>query len=118
MEDFPVEEERFIFSYPVWVCMCGGTPPAVMHTPVEGCGDGLLVFTDRAAAEEFLVTCDSGPGVRIAEVRTQAKFADMLSILASEGYTHVVFDDRGRGAGLKRCVVIKELLDQIKKNPV
>ena len=89
-----------------------------MRTPTEGGGDGFFAFTDKAAAEEYLAAHGREPGVVIAAVPTPAKFADMLTILASVGCTHVVFDDRGRGAGWKRSVVIEEFLDEIKRNPV
>jgi hypothetical protein len=89
-----------------------------MRAPVAGGGDGLLAFTDRAAAEEFLAASGRAPGVGVAAVPTKAKFAEMLTILASTGYTHVVFDDGGRGAGWKRSFVIEELLREVRTDAV
>ena len=117
MEDFPVQEGIFIFSYPIWVCVQPGPPVAFMTTQIEGAGEGFFVFTDKPAAEDYLVASGSGAQLKIAMVPNQAKFADMLEILASQGITHLVFDDRAAGTGYKRAIVLTEMLDEIRSNP-
>jgi hypothetical protein len=87
--------------------------------PLKGIsGYGIHVFTDEAAVDEYLAVNPQPPGVIKHPAKNRATFAGKLAILAEQNtFTHLILDDRGGGAGPKRCVAIKDLVEHFKANP-
>jgi len=96
------------------------TPPvSFVSRPLEGLsGYGIHVFTDEPAADDYLAANPQPPRVIKHSARNRATFAGKLAILAEQNkFTHLIVDDRGGGAGPKRCIAIKDLVEYFKADP-
>jgi hypothetical protein len=113
MEEFPVSEDTFVFSYPVFFLLDPKPPVSFVSSPLIGePGIGIHVFTDEPAADEYLAANPQPPGVIKHEARNRATFAAKVEILAEQDkFTHLIIDARGPGARPRRCISIKDLLE-------
>ena len=118
MDDFPTGENTFVFTYPVFFLVDPTPPVSWVSRPLEGLsGYGIHVFTDEPAADDYLAANPQPPGVVKHPAQNQATFAGKLAILAEQKkFTHLIVDDLGGGAGPKRCIAIKDLVQYFKAN--
>src|SRR5712691_3223833 len=96
---------RAVSSSPTPCSLLDPTPPvSFVSSPLEGLiGYGIHVFTDEAAADEYLVANPQPPSVTKHAAQNRATFAGKLGIFAEQNkFTHLIVDDRGGGAGPKR----------------
>jgi hypothetical protein len=96
------------------------TPPVTfVSRPLIGLGGhGIHVFTDEPAADDFLAANPQPPGVVKHAAQNRATFAGKLAILAEQNkFTHLIVNDPGGGAGPKRCIAIKDLVECLKAKP-
>ena len=118
MDDFPIDPSAFVFTYPVFFLLNPSPPVAFVSRDLIGHGGyGILVFTDEAAADQYLAKNPQPPGVIKHPAQNEATFAGKLAILAEQNkFTHLILDDRGgEGPAPKRCIAIKALVEHFKK---
>jgi hypothetical protein len=118
MGDLPLDEGSFIFTYPVFFLLEPTPPVFFVSRRLEGLGGyGIHVFTDEPAAADYLAANPQPPGVTKHAAQNRAAFAGKLAILAEQNkFTHLIVDDRGGGAGPRRCIAIKDLVEYFKAN--
>ena len=118
MNDSPIEPNAFVFTYPVFFLLDPKPPVAFVSRDLIGHpGYGILVFTDEAAADEYLAKNPQPLGVIKHPAQNEATFAGKLAILAEQNkFTHLILDDRGGdGPAPKRCIAIKDLVEHFEK---
>lgn len=116
MDDFLVEPDQFIFTYPVFFLVAPKPSLSFVSRDLVGhFGYGIQMFTDEPAADDFLAKNPQPPGVIKHPAQNQNTLIGKLEILTSQDkFTHIIVDDFGDGPGLKRCFAIKELVEYLK----
>src|SRR5947209_16258636 len=117
MDEFPVDKDNFVFTYPVFFLLDPATPVSFVSSPFIGePGIGIHVFTDEPAADEYLAANPQPPGVIKHPAQNRATFAGKVEILAEQDkFTHLIIDARGPGVRPRRCVAIKDLVEYFER---
>jgi hypothetical protein len=114
VDDSMIDPTAFVFTYPVFFLLDPKPPVSFVSRDLIGHpGYGILVFTDEAAADEYLANNPQPPGVIKHPAQNEPTFAGKLAILAEQDkFTHLILDDRGgSGPTPKRCIAIKRLVE-------
>jgi hypothetical protein len=118
MRDAPIDPNAFVFTYPVFFLLDRKPPVAFVSRDLIGHpGYGILVFTDEAAADEYLALNPQPPWVVKHSALNEPTFAGKLAVLAEQDkFTHLILDDGGGdGSAPKRCIAIKDLVEHFKR---
>jgi hypothetical protein len=107
--DLAFDPATFTFAYPVWICVRRGGSEVIGGT-LEGGRKFVSVFTDEDLLLRFIAAQGLSTDAEVADIPDEGSFAGLLHQLQTDGYTHVVFDDRGAGGEMRHSLLIPKLL--------
>jgi hypothetical protein len=119
MDDFTVDPDQFVFTYPVFFLLDPKPPVSFVSRDLVGhSGYGIQLFTDEPAVDDYLARNPQPPGVIKHPAQNRRMLIGKLEILTEQNkFTHVIMDDLGNGPGPKRCFAIRDLVEYLKANP-
>lgn len=107
----------FVLTYPVFFLLNPTPPVSFVTSPLlDGPGNhGIYVFTDEAAADEYLENNDVPVGVIKHAAENRQTFIGKLKILLEQDdMTHLIVDERGgEQPKYMRCIPIKEIVNAL-----
>ena len=111
------DEDIFVFCYPVYFLLDPRPPVSFVSRPLlDGTeGFGIYVFTDEAAADQYLMEHALPPTVVKHAALNEPTFVGKLKILLEQKeFTHLIVDDRG-GNRVKpmRCIPINDIVKNL-----
>jgi hypothetical protein len=111
------DENIFVFCYPVYFLLDPSPPVSFVSRPLLDGTErfGIHVFTDEAAADQYLMENDLPPKViKHAAVNKPTFVGKLRILLEQQEFTHVIVDDRG-GNRVKpmRCISIKDIVENL-----
>ncbi|MBX3422784.1 MAG: hypothetical protein KF752_14620 [Pirellulaceae bacterium] len=111
------DEDTFVFCYPVYFLLDPSPPVSFVSRPLlDGTGRfGIHVFTDEAAADQYLMEHALPPTVVKHAAANEPTFVGKLKILLEQKeFTHLIVDDRGgHRAKPMRCIPIKDIVKNL-----
>ena len=111
------DEEIFVFCYPVYFLLDPSPPVSFVSRPLLDGTErfGIHVFTDEAAADQYLNENNLPKNVIKHAAVNEPTFVGKLKILLEQSeFTHVIVDDRG-GNRVKpmRCIPIRDIVENM-----
>ncbi len=92
----------FLFRYPVWM-LNHPTLKAkgIINTPGPNGERAFLLFTDEDLAARFRASDPRLAGYTLVPISTRDTLAEVLRVLETGGFSHIIFDHPGSGVGLR-----------------
>jgi uncharacterized protein (DUF433 family) len=110
--DDPFDPAKFVFQYPVFICLHKETG-GVKGATLSGGDKAITIFTDGDLAERFVRQRGEQDVTDIVFLESDEEFVKTLKGMQETGATHVIFDDAGNAGIPRRIVPIPQLLQRI-----